>query len=32
MNKLIIDNVDELSDLIIHEDTELLINLKDSFG
>lgn len=32
MNKLIIDNVDELTDLIIHEDTELIINLKDSFG
>lgn len=32
MNKLIIDNVDELSDLIIHEDTELIIDLKDSFG
>lgn len=32
MNKLIIDNVDELSELIIHEDTELIINLKDSFG
>lgn len=30
MNKLIIDNVLELSDLIITEDTELLINLKDS--
>lgn len=32
MNKLIIDNVDELSDLIITEDTNLLINLKDSNG
>lgn len=32
MNKLIIDNVDELTDLIIHEDTELIIELKDSFG
>lgn len=32
MNKLIIDNVDELMDLIIHEDTELLIDLKNSFG
>lgn len=32
MNKLIIDNVDELSDLIITEDTNLLINLKDSKG
>lgn len=30
MNKLIIDNVYELSDLIITEDTNLLINLKDS--
>lgn len=32
MNKLIIDNVNELSDLIIHEDTYLLIDLKDSYG
>jgi len=32
MNKLIIDNIDDLSDLIIHEDTELIINLNDSFG
>jgi len=32
MNKLIIDNVDELNDLIITEDTNLLINLKDSNG
>lgn len=32
MNKLIIDSVDELMDLIIHEDTDLLIDLKDSFG
>lgn len=32
MNKLIVDNVDELSDLIITEDTNLLINLKDSSG
>lgn len=32
MNKLIIDNVDELSDLIITEDTALLINLKDESG
>ena len=32
MNKLIIDNVDALSDLIITEDTDLLINLKDSNG
>lgn len=32
MNKLIIDNVDELMDLIIHEDTELIVNLKNSFG
>ena len=30
MNKLIIDNVLELNDLIITEDTNLLINLKDS--
>ena len=30
MNKLIIDNVYELSDLIITEDTNLLKNLKDS--
>jgi len=30
MNKLIIDNVYELNDLIITEDTNLLINLKDS--
>lgn len=30
MNKLIIDNVFELSDLIITEDTNLLIDLKDS--
>lgn len=29
MNKLVIDNVDELGDLIITEDTSLLINLKD---
>ena len=32
MNKLIIDNVDELSNLIIHEDTDLFISLKDSCG
>ncbi|MBQ7137114.1 MAG: SufD family Fe-S cluster assembly protein [Bacilli bacterium] len=32
MNKLIIDNVDELSDLIITEDTNLLINLNNSNG
>lgn len=32
MNKLIIDSIDELSDLIIHEDTELIIDLKDSLG
>ena len=32
MNKLIVENVDELSDLIIHEDTDLFINLKDSNG
>ena len=32
MNKLIIDNVDELSDLIITEDTAILINLNDSNG
>lgn len=32
MNKLIIDNIDELSDLIITEDTNLLINLKDTNG
>lgn len=32
MNKLIIDSVDELSDLIITEDTKLIINLKDAFG
>lgn len=32
MNKLIIDNVDELNDLIITEDTNLLINLQDSNG
>lgn len=32
MNKLIIDNVDELGDLIITEDTTLLINLKDESG
>lgn len=32
MNKLVIDSVDELSDLIITEDTKLIINLKDAFG
>lgn len=32
MNKLIIDNVEELSDLIITEDSSLLIDLKDSNG
>jgi len=32
MNKLIIDNIDELDDLTIHEDTDLFINLKDTFG
>ena len=32
MNKLIVENVDELSDLIIHDDTDLFINLKDSNG
>lgn len=32
MNKLIVDNVDEVSDIIVTEDMEVLINLSDTLG